>query len=115
MRYVVGIVRASDLNRVRRALGRAGIHRLTVGEVEVLSTGSESPPDESERSLRLEIAVNDEFLAPALEAFREVRGGEEGSEESGGVDRDGGDGCVSVLPLEDVLRIRTGERGRSAI
>jgi len=53
------------------------------------------------------IAVNDEFLDPTIEAI--LRGGRTGPEGQLG------DGKIFVLPLEDCIRIRTGERGGEAI
>ncbi len=59
------------------------------------------------QKVKLEIAVNDEFVEPTIEAI--VRGGRTGEE--GKI----GDGKIFVLPLEDCVRIRTGERGGEAI
>ena len=53
------------------------------------------------------IAVNDDFLQPAIDAI--IRGGRTGN--TGQI----GDGKIFVLPLEDCIRIRTGERGGEAI
>ncbi len=57
--------------------------------------------------LRLEIAVNDEFLQPAIDAFRTA--------EAATSDLGFGPFWVSVLPLENTIRIRTGETGSGAI
>ncbi|MCA8960835.1 MAG: P-II family nitrogen regulator [Planctomycetes bacterium] len=118
MKFVVGIVPGEALEAVTEALAREAIYRLTISEVEFIDTttaGSGSPirSDRSEEScaLRLEIAVNDEFLEPALRAFREVErafGQSEPESRSGTF-------WVSVLPLQDVIRIRTGETGTAAI
>jgi nitrogen regulatory protein P-II 1 len=54
--------------------------------------------------VKLEIAVNEEFVAPAIEAVTK-------SSRTGEV----GDGKIFVLDLHDVMRIRTGERGGIAI
>ena len=59
------------------------------------------------QKVKLEIAVNDEFVEQTIEAI--VRGGRTGEE--GKI----GDGKIFVLPLEDCVRIRTGERGGEAI
>ena len=59
------------------------------------------------RKVKLEIAVNDEFVDPTIEAI--IRGGRSGPE--GKI----GDGKIFLMPLEDVIRIRTGERGGEAI
>jgi len=57
--------------------------------------------------VQLMIAVNEEFLEPTIEAI--LKGGRTGP--AGEV----GDGKVFVLPMEDCIRIRTGERGSEAI
>ncbi|MDB5292892.1 MAG: nitrogen regulatory protein, partial [Phycisphaerales bacterium] len=54
--------------------------------------------------VKLEIAVNDEFVEPAIKAIL-------GAAKSGKI----GDGKIFVLPLEDAYRIRTGEEGAVAI
>ena len=59
------------------------------------------------RKVQLMIAVNDNFLQPTIDAI--IKGGRTGA--AGEV----GDGKIFVLPLEDCIRIRTGERGGEAI
>ena len=59
------------------------------------------------RKVKLEVAVNDEFVEPTIEAI--IKAGRTGQE--GKI----GDGKIFVMPLEDVVRIRTGERGGEAI
>nr|MCS5629561.1 P-II family nitrogen regulator [Pirellulaceae bacterium] len=59
------------------------------------------------RKVQLQIAVNDEFVEATITAV--LQGGRTG--ESGEI----GDGKVFVLPMEDCIRIRTGERGPEAI
>ena len=59
------------------------------------------------RKVRLEIAVNDAFVEPTIEAIME--GGRTGTQ--GEI----GDGKIFVLPMDDCVRIRTGERGSEAI
>ena len=59
------------------------------------------------RKVQLQIAVNDDFVDRTVEAVMAAgRSGEQGEI---------GDGKISVLPLEDCIRIRTGERGSEAI
>ena len=103
MKYVVGVIPSRCLDDVRRALGDGGIYRLTVGEVEVFQCGTGAPPASDERQLRLEIAVNDEFLEPAVAAFGSALAAGEGEV------------WISVQPLERVQRIRTDEEGSAAI
>ncbi len=102
MKYVVGIVPPPALEMVREALESAEIYRLTISEVEVAQPADEAPPAGFARGLRLEIAVNDDFLQPALDAFAKAR-------------EAGHPTTVTVLPVEDTVRIRTGERGPEAI
>jgi nitrogen regulatory protein P-II 1 len=59
------------------------------------------------RKVELQIAVNEAFVEPTIQAIIEsARSGPEGKI---------GDGKIFVLPLEDCIRIRTGERGSEAI
>jgi nitrogen regulatory protein P-II 1 len=59
------------------------------------------------RKIQLQIAVNDEFVEPTIQAI--LKGAK--SEGAGQI----GDGKIFVLPMEDCIRIRTGERGPEAI
>ena len=59
------------------------------------------------RKVKLQIAVNDEFVEPTVNAIIKAgRTGEEGKV---------GDGKIFIMPLQDCIRIRTGERGPEAI
>ena len=115
MKYIVAIVQPSRLEAVKEALSKVEVFRLTVSDVHGL--GRQKGHTEVYRGheyevnlirkVKLEIAVNDEFVEPTIEAI--IRGGRTGAE--GKI----GDGKILVLPLEDVVRIRTGERGSEAI
>ena len=59
------------------------------------------------RKVQLMIAVNEQFLEPTIDAI--IKGGRTGP--TGEI----GDGKIFILPLEDCIRIRTGERGGEAI
>jgi nitrogen regulatory protein P-II 1 len=59
------------------------------------------------RKVQLQIAVNEAFVEPTINAI--LKGGRTG--EQGQI----GDGKIFVLPLDDCIRIRTGERGPDAI
>ncbi|MEZ6186558.1 MAG: P-II family nitrogen regulator [Planctomycetota bacterium] len=115
MKLVVGIVRPERLDAVKQALAAEQVFRLTVSDVQGVrpasggsaaaryAGGGTSPT--AERMVKLEVAVNEDFVEPTLRALSAAR-------------RDGGgegDGCVFVLPLDEALRIRTGERGPDAI
>ena len=56
------------------------------------------------KKVRIEIGVNDSFVTPTIEAI--VRGAQTGEI---------GDGKIFILPLEECIRIRTGETGSDAI
>ena len=59
------------------------------------------------RKVQLQIAVNDEFVKPTVDAILKAgRSGEKGEI---------GDGKIFILPMDDCIRIRTGERGSAAI
>ncbi|MFN9602738.1 MAG: P-II family nitrogen regulator, partial [Planctomycetota bacterium] len=68
---------------------------------------SQDPSVHLLRKLQLQIAVNDDFVEPTVKAI--LKGAK--STDSGQI----GDGKIFVLPMEDCIRIRTGERGSEAI
>lgn len=115
MKLVIAIIRPEKLEEVKNALADQEIYRMTVsdcqgfgrqkGHTEVYR-GQEYEVNLL-RKIMLEIAVNDEFLDTTIEAI--VRAGR--SQSDGRI----GDGKIFVLPLEDAVRIRTGERGPEAI
>ncbi len=115
MKYIIAVVQPSRLEAVKEALSNVEVFRLTVSDAQGL--GRQKGHTEVYRGheyqvnlvqkVKLEIAVNDEFVEPTIEAI--VRGGRTGEE--GKI----GDGKICVLPMEDCVRIRTGERGGEAI
>lgn len=115
MRYIIAIIQPSRIEAVKESLSKVDVFRLTVSDVQGLGRqkghtevyrGHEYQV-QLVRKVKLEIAVNDEFVEPTIEAIiRASRTGDEGKI---------GDGKIFVLPLEDVIRIRTGERGGEAI
>lgn len=115
MKLIIAIIQPHRLEAVKTALADIEVFRLTVmdvqgfgrqkGQVEVFR-GQEYTVNLL-RKVQLMIAVNDEFLEPTIEAVTAAgRTGDEGVI---------GDGKIFVLPLEDCVRIRTGERGPDAI
>lgn len=115
MKYIIAIVQPSRLEAVKEALSKVEVFRLTVSDVQGLGRqkghteiyrGHEYQVN-LVRKVKLEIAVNEEFVDPTIEAI--IRGARSGPE--GKI----GDGKIFILPLEDVIRIRTGERGGEAI
>ncbi len=115
MKYIIAVVQPSRLEAVKDALSNVEVFRLTVSDDQGL--GRQKGHTEVYRGheyqvnlvqkVKLEIAVNDEFVEATIEAI--VRGGRTGEE--GKI----GDGKIFVLPMEDCVRIRTGERGGEAI
>jgi len=115
MKLIIAIIQPHRLEAVKQALADVEVFRLTVmdvqgfgrqrGQAEVYR-GHEFSVNLL-RKVQLTIAVNDAFLEPTIEAI--IRGGRTGS--TGEI----GDGKIFVLPLEDCIRIRTGERGGEAI
>jgi nitrogen regulatory protein P-II 1 len=115
MKLIIAIIQPNRLEAVKAALAEAEVFRLTVmdvqgfgrqrGQTEVYR-GHEFTVN-LVRKVQLMIAVNDAFLEPTVDAV--IRGGRTGT--TGEV----GDGKIFVLPLEDCIRIRTGERGGEAI
>lgn len=115
MKLIVAIIRPERWEAVRAELNKHDIYLMTVSDVR--GCGKERGQTELYRGtefeenhipkLKLEIAVNDAFLEDALEAI--LVGAR--SSTTGAI----GDGKVFVLPMEDCVRIRTGERGKSAI
>jgi nitrogen regulatory protein P-II 2 len=112
MKFIVAIIQPDRLDEVVDALTEAEINLMTVsdvmgrgrqkGEAEVYRSHVE--PGNLLRKVKLEIAVNDEFVAPALDAI--VQGARTGNI---------GDGKIFIFDLQDCLRIRTGETGGVAI
>jgi nitrogen regulatory protein P-II 2 len=112
MKLVIALVRPESLDNVKQSLFDAEIHKMTVHTVK--GCGQQKGYTESYRGairtvnllpkVRIEIAVNDEFVQPTIDAvIRAAR--------SGNI----GDGKIFVLPVERCIRIRTGEEGGAAI
>ncbi len=114
MKLIIAIIQPNHLEDVKAALAEVEVFRLTVMDVQGFGRqrGQTEVFQEREfavnlvRKVQLTIAVNDEFLEPTVKAL--IKGGRTGAGEIG-------DGKIFILPLEDCLRIRTGERGGEAI
>ena len=112
MKLIIAIIRPEKLNGVLEALYRAEVRGLTV--TRVMGHGGETEHVETYRGttvkvalqekVRLEIGVSDSFVDVTIRAIL-------GSAHSGDV----GDGKVFVLDVEQVHRIRTGERDEAAV
>ncbi|MBF7054745.1 P-II family nitrogen regulator [Halomonas sp. KAO] len=112
MKLISAIIKPFKLDDVREALADNGVQGITVTEVKgfgrqkghtELYRGAEYVVDFLPK-VKLEIAVEDERLEDVLDAICSAAG-------SGKI----GDGKVFVTPLEEVIRIRTGERGADAV
>ena len=115
MKLIIAIVQPGKLEAIKDALTKVEVFRLTVVDCQGFGrqkgqTGSYRGHEFGVNLLRkvqLQIAVNEEFVQPTIDAILEGgRSGEEGEI---------GDGKIFVLPMDDCIRIRTGERGNEAI
>jgi nitrogen regulatory protein P-II 2 len=115
MKLIIAIIQPSKLEDVKAALSEVEVVRLTIMDVQ--GFGRQKGQTEMYRGreisvnllrkVQLQIAVNDAFVEPTINAI--IKGGRTG--EHGQI----GDGKIFVLPLDDCIRIRTGERGPEAI
>ncbi|MDJ0794355.1 MAG: P-II family nitrogen regulator [Woeseiaceae bacterium] len=112
MKLVTAIVKPFRLDDVRNALSEVGIQGMTVSEVKgfgrqrghtELYRGAEYVVDFLPKA-KIEIAVTDDLVERVMEAIVDAA-------KTGKV----GDGKIFVTPIEQVLRIRTGETGDSAL
>ncbi|MBM3502508.1 MAG: P-II family nitrogen regulator [Alphaproteobacteria bacterium] len=112
MKFVIAIIKPFKLDEVRDALTSLGVQGLTATEVK--GFGRQKGQTEIYRGaeyevsfvpkVKIEIAVADELLERVLEAIEEKA-------KTGKI----GDGKIFVLDLEQVVRIRTGEKGNQAL
>jgi nitrogen regulatory protein P-II 1 len=112
MKLVIGIVRPEKTNDVLEALYRAEVRGLSMtrvqghgGELDRVETyrGTTVKMELSEK-IRFEVAVSDAFVQPTIDALcAGARTGEVG------------DGKIFVVPLEQAVRIRTGETDSGAV
>jgi nitrogen regulatory protein P-II 2 len=112
MKYIIAVIQPDRLDEVLKLLTEKEIHLVTVSNV--VGRGRQKGIAEVYRShkeagsllkkVKLEMAVNDSFVQPAIDAI--LAGARTGSV---------GDGKIFVLDLPECIRIRTGERGGEAI
>ncbi|KAE8762346.1 P-II family nitrogen regulator [Georgenia thermotolerans] len=112
MKLVTAIVQPHRLDDVKRALEAAGVHGMTVSEAN--GYGRQHGHTEVYRGaeytielvpkVRIEVVVDDADAAAVVDAVV-------GAAHSGRI----GDGKVWTVPVEDVIRVRTGERGAEAL
>jgi len=112
MKLIIAIIQPHMLENVKKELYSRDVNLLSVSEI--IGHGRQKGINEMYRGhketgnmlrkTRLEIAVNDNFVKPAIDAILQgARTGEIG------------DGKIFILPLEECIRIRTGETGKEAI
>ena len=112
MKLIIAIIKPFKLEEVKEALAAAGIEGMTVTEVKgfgrqkghtEISRGSEYTVDFLPK-VKLEVAVADDVAGKAIDAIAKAA-------RTGKI----GDGKIFVVPLEEVVRIRTDERGEKAV
>ena len=112
MKLIIAIIKPFKLEEVKSALAEVGVEGMTVTEVKgfgrqkghtEIYRGSEYTVDFLPK-VKIEIAVTNEVAAKAVNAIV-------ASAKTGKI----GDGKIFVVPLEEVIRIRTDERGDTAI
>jgi len=112
MKLIIAIIKPFKLEEVKQGLSEIGVEGMTVTEVKgfgrqkghtEIYRGSEYTVDFLPK-VKLEIALPDELVAKAVDAI--VKAAKTGKI---------GDGKVFVMPIDEVIRIRTEERGESAV
>ena len=112
MKLIVAVIKPFKLDEVRQALADNGVQGLTATEVKgfgrqkghtELYRGAEYAVDFLPK-VKIEIAVSDAAVDSVIDVIRETAN-------TGKI----GDGKIFVLPLEQALRIRTGESGDGAL
>jgi nitrogen regulatory protein P-II 1 len=112
MKLIEAIIKPFKLDEVKDALNEIGVMGITVSEVKgfgrqkghtELYRGAEYVVDFIPK-VKLEIAVPDEMVAKVLETI-------ENAAKTGRI----GDGKIFVMPLDEAVRIRTGEKGGEAL
>ena len=113
MKLIIAIIQPQELPAMKEALVQNEISKFTISNA--LGQGQEIPIHEVYRGIahdikllkkvRLEVAVNDEYVDKVVTAIGDVARNAP----------DGGRGKIFILPIEDCIRIRTGETGSAAI
>ncbi len=112
MKKIEAIIKPFKLDEVKESLNEIGIHGITVTEVKgfgrqkghtELYRGAEYVVDFLPK-IKIEIIVKDSLVEKVIETIQE-------SAKTGRI----GDGKIFVTPVEEVIRIRTGEKGENAV
>ena len=112
MKMIIAVIRPEKLTDVKKELNEASVNLMTV--VQSIGAGRQKGYPETYRGVKheikllkkveLQIVVNDDYVEPTIKAI--MRGAKTGSI---------GDGKIFVVPIEECIRIRTGERGSRAV
>ncbi|MDR2602488.1 MAG: P-II family nitrogen regulator [Spirochaetaceae bacterium] len=112
MKLIIAYIQPHALNEVKQELYKIQVYKLSV--TNALGCGQQKGYTEHYRGVevevnllkkvRIEIAVNDDFVKPTVDAV--IKGARSGEI---------GDGKIFILPIEECVRIRTGESGQKAI
>ena len=112
MKKIEAIIKPFKLGEVKNALTKIGVQGMTVTEVK--GFGRQKGHTESYRGTeyaidflpksKIDLIITDELVTQVIEAIERVA-------KTGKI----GDGKIFLSPVEEVIRIRTGERGREAI
>lgn len=112
MKKIEAIIKPFKLDDVKNELTRIGVQGMTISEVKGFGRqkghtevyrGAEYKVDFIPK-VKIEIIITDELVPKAIETIERIA-------KTGKI----GDGKIFLLPVEEVIRIRTGERGRDAI
>jgi nitrogen regulatory protein P-II 2 len=112
MKLVTAIIKPFKLDDVRESLSEIGVQGITVTEVKgfgrqkghtELYRGAEYVVDFLPK-VKVEIAIDDDLIEQVIDAITQVAN-------TGKI----GDGKIFITPLEQVIRIRTGETGKDAV
>lgn len=112
MKLIEAIIKPFKLDEVKDALNEIGVEGITVSEVKgfgrqkghtELYRGAEYVVDFIPK-IKLEIAISDDMVAKVIDAIVKTA-------RTGRI----GDGKIFVIPLEEAIRVRTGEQGNEAI
>ena len=113
MKLVTAIIQPDKLEEVREELIKAEIYRITVNRCTGRGRAEETDLYRGQKvapalisKIRVDIACNDEFVEPAIQAI--LQGAKHGNGQIG-------DGKIFVTALEECIRIRTEERGGEAV
>ncbi|NQU17953.1 MAG: transcriptional regulator [Candidatus Saganbacteria bacterium] len=112
MKLIIAYIQPEKLRDVKKELFKKEVYRVSVSNA--IGAGQQAGYTETYRGVvheinllkkvRLEVAVNDDFVDVTVAAI--VKGAKSGKI---------GDGKIFIVPLEECIRIRTGEKGKKAI